>query len=161
VTVSDSTLSDNHADGSTGGGGIFNFKGTVTVSGSTLSGNTADNGDFGGGGIYNEQGTLTVSGSTLFGNTADNSLLGGGGILIFGGTVTLVSAIVVGNASATGHDINGPFNDNGHNLFGTDLQGSASAIGSGDLFSDTPLLAPLDDYGGPTQTLALLPGSPP
>ncbi len=28
------------------------------------------------------------------------------------------------------------------------------------IYSGNPLLAPLDDYGGPTQTMALLPGSP-
>jgi hypothetical protein len=48
--------------------------------------------------------------------------------------------------------------DLGHNLLGTALSGTVS--GTGDVFSDTPLLAPLGNYGGPTQTMALLPGSP-
>jgi hypothetical protein len=49
-------------------GGIFNYGGTLTVSGCTLSGNS------GAGGIVNE-GALTVSGCTLSGDSAD---LGGG-----------------------------------------------------------------------------------
>ena len=44
-------------------GGIFNHGGTLTVSGCTLSGDSADVG----GGIYN-QGALTVSGCTLSGD---------------------------------------------------------------------------------------------
>ena len=53
------------------GGGILNG-GTLTVSNSTLSGNSAG---LDGGGIHNG-GTLTVSGSTLSGNSASY----GGGI---------------------------------------------------------------------------------
>jgi hypothetical protein len=166
LTVSGSTLSGNHADVGYGGGGIFNGGGgTVTVSGSTLSGNHADfGGGFGGGGIYN-QGTVTVSGSTLSGNTADN---GGGGIYNRGGTVTLVSAIVAGNTAPQGPDILGGVSAaSSHNLVGdgTGLLG----IGNGDAHGNQvgssadplgPRLSALGNYGGPTQTFALLPGSP-
>jgi hypothetical protein len=64
VIVSHSILSDN-----TGplGGGIFNFIGTVTVEDSYLTGNSATGGD--GGGIWNN-GTLTVSRSNLSDNSA-------------------------------------------------------------------------------------------
>jgi hypothetical protein len=68
-----------------------------------------------------------------------------------------VSAIVAGNSAASSPDISRGFTDNGHNLLGIALQASP---GSGDVFSDQPLLAPLGNYGGPTQTMALLPGSP-
>src|SRR5262249_60219394 len=64
------------ADGSVGiafGGGILNA-GTLTVTDSTLSGNSVGVGGQGGG-IFNE-GTLTVTSPTLTGNTAS----GGGGI---------------------------------------------------------------------------------
>ncbi len=61
------------------GGGIYNNQGTLTVSGGTVSENTArkdaSNEVFvpgNGGGIYN-QGTLTVSGGTLSGNTAEGN----------------------------------------------------------------------------------------
>jgi ATP-dependent Zn protease len=56
------------------GGGIYVYGGTVTVSGSTLSGNTAK---YGGGGIDNQSnmGTVTVeNSSTITGNTAHTGL---------------------------------------------------------------------------------------
>src|SRR5215208_6256874 len=56
-----------------GGGGILN-NGTVTVSNSTLSGNSSNGG---GGGIFNQSGTLTVSNSTLSGNSSGNFSPGG------------------------------------------------------------------------------------
>ncbi len=49
------------------GGGIFNINGTLTVTSSTLSGNSATNS---GGGIYNVAARLTVTNSTLSGNSA-------------------------------------------------------------------------------------------
>lgn len=53
------------------GGGIFN-RGTVTVNSGSVASNTAK---WSGGGIYNvEGGTLTVTGATVQGNTADLSL---------------------------------------------------------------------------------------
>jgi len=75
LTVSNSTLFGNSATGASGkGGGIDSENyGTLTVSNSTLSGNSAAYG----GGIYNSGYTLTVSNSTLSGNSADYY---GGGI---------------------------------------------------------------------------------
>lgn len=63
LTVSGSTLSGNSAGGY---GGAINNKGTLTVSGSSLSDNSAGSG----GGINNE-GMLTVSNSTLLRNAGD------------------------------------------------------------------------------------------
>ncbi|MHB1422721.1 MAG: choice-of-anchor Q domain-containing protein, partial [Gemmataceae bacterium] len=184
VTVSNCTLSGNTASG---GGGIDNSGGTVTVSNCTLSGNTAS----GGGGIWNDGGTLTVNNSTLAGNSvssynggstsgggaiensvgtltvsdstvADNSSAGspGGGIVnVSGGSATLNNTIVAGNS--TGGDL---YLDSGN---GSVFSGAYNLIGDGSYLSSftnslqgNPLLAPLGNYGGPTQTLALLPGSP-
>jgi len=78
LTVSDSTLSGNSAT-EFGGGGIANG-GTLTVSNSTLSGNTADYGSA----ILNYA-LLTVRDSTLSDNTATDF---GGGIANFG-TLTI------------------------------------------------------------------------
>ncbi|MDO4587954.1 MAG: right-handed parallel beta-helix repeat-containing protein, partial [Planctomycetia bacterium] len=50
------------------GGGIFNDGGTLTITTSTISDNSAE---YGGGGIYNRRGTLTVTNSTISGNTAN------------------------------------------------------------------------------------------
>ncbi len=57
----------------------------------------------------------------------------------------------------------GAFTSRGNNLIG-ETDGSSGWVGSdltGTIASPLdPLLAPLADYGGPTQTMALLPGSP-
>lgn len=103
---------------------------------------------------------LSVTSSTLDGNTA---AFGGG---IFqdptNGSTTLRNTIVAGNINNIS-DVDGPLVSQGHNLIG---QGSG---GSGFTDSDLvgtpanpidPLLGPLQDNGGPTQTMALLPGSP-
>ena len=63
------------------------------------------------------------------------------------------------NTAPAGPDIDGTINDDlGNNLLGAALSGTTS--GAGDVFSDTPLLAPLGDYGGPTQTMIPQAGSP-
>jgi hypothetical protein len=69
LTVTNSTFSGNTAFI---GGGIYSDSGSLMVTNSTFSGNKA----YEGGGIYND-GTLTVTNSTFSGNAADES---GGGI---------------------------------------------------------------------------------
>jgi hypothetical protein len=120
VTVSGSTLSNNSAAWE--GGGIFNFlNGTLTVSGSTLSGNTA----YIGGGIYN-LGTLTVSGSTLSGNSAYNA----GGIYTSGGTATITGCILSGNtATLAGGGIY--INGDTVTISGSTLSGNSASKGGG------------------------------
>jgi hypothetical protein len=81
VTITNSTLTGNSANY---GGGIYN-NGTLTVANSALSGNTANNRS--GGGIYNNNGgTLTVNNSALSGNSATH---GGGGIFNNQGALTV------------------------------------------------------------------------
>jgi hypothetical protein len=85
LTVSNSTLAGNSA---TYGGGTYN-SGTLTVSNTTLSGNS-------GSGIENEIGTLTVSNTTLSGNS-------GSGIDNHeSGTVTVTNSTVSGNTGGRG-----------------------------------------------------------
>jgi hypothetical protein len=148
------TLSENTA--SYYGGGIVNYANdslapsTVVLDNCTLFGNSA--GPFGGGGIFNDYGTATLANCTLSGNSANN---GGGGIRNYVGTVTLNNSIVANSLS--GGDI---FNAN----YWATLQGSNNLVGDGSglpgWLSGDPRLGPLQDNGGPTQTLALLPGSP-
>ena len=59
-------------------------------------------------------------------------------------TITLTDTIVAGNSASTSPD----------------LSGTAALASKNNLVGGNPLLAPLGDYGGPTQTMALLPGSP-
>jgi len=80
------------------------------------------------------------------------------------GTTKLTNTIVAENTATTsGPDALGAFASQGNNLIG-ETDGSSGWVSS-DLTGTiaqplNPLLAPLGNYGGPTQTMALLPGSP-
>ena len=111
-------------------GAIDNF-GTLTLTRCTIAGNSAANEA---GAIFNNT-TLTLTHCTLSGNFAT----GGGGAIRSFGTLTLNHTIAAGNAP---------------NNIGDGFTG-ANNLTTGD-----PLLAPLGNYGGPTQTMPPLPGSP-
>ncbi|GGT37901.1 hypothetical protein GCM10010226_12900 [Streptomyces phaeofaciens] len=74
------------------GGGILNYQGEMTVSGSTVYSNTSTIG----GGIWNG-GTLTVTRSTVLRNTATGGPGSGGGIYKADGTVALARSVVLNN----------------------------------------------------------------
>ena len=171
--------------GSNGGGGLYNYGGTATLSGVTLSGNTAaagggmfntKRGTIGlisctiggntagaGGGLYNSDATANLSACTISGNTA---AVGGGIDNVATASATLEDTIVAANIQPGGSasDIGG---DNSDGVIGTyDLIGiggsGAIAGGTGNIIlSDLASLglAQLGNYGGPTETMALLPGS--
>ncbi len=88
LTVTNSTVSGNTAESF--GGGIWNngMLSTLTITDSTVSGNTASSG----GGIYND-GRLTMTDSTVSGNTVTDF---GGGIRNVG-TMTVTDSTVSGN----------------------------------------------------------------
>jgi hypothetical protein len=70
VTVTGSTISGNSTRGGSGGGIAFTgYNSAMAVTGSTISGNQASGGN--GGGIYSQYGNLTLSGTTINGNSAD------------------------------------------------------------------------------------------
>jgi uncharacterized repeat protein (TIGR02543 family) len=153
LKILNSTLFDN--DSNVGGG--INNDGKLTVINSTLSSNKAQLG----GGIYNSEGTLTIINSTLSGNSAQSVVGGtGGGIYNYSnGSVNLANTLIANNTAQTsGAQCVGTIIDNGHNLDSGDTCGFSSTKGS--LSNTDPLLKPLADNGGPTQTMALLPGSP-
>ena len=92
VTISGLTIRNG-----SGTGGILNG-GTLTVTNSALSGNSATSQ---GGGIAN-QGTLTVTNSTLSGNSAGVGLGFGGGIYNpLGGIVTITNSTLSGNSAGS------------------------------------------------------------
>jgi hypothetical protein len=153
VDIASSTLSGNVSGGD--GGGILNA-GTLTVTNSTLSGNTANNG----GGIANGGGA-TVTYSTISGNVATTT---GGGLEQTGsGQTTARNMLLAGNTAPSSPDVSNRLNSQGHNLIGDGSGGGGytdtDLVGSADNPID-PLLGPLQDNGGPTLTMALLPGSP-
>jgi hypothetical protein len=89
TTITDSTIADNYANY---GGGIAGdgFRGSLTISGSTLTGNTSDAYFANGGAIWLYNGnSLTMSNSTISGNVARGvSSATGGGI----GTIALYNS---------------------------------------------------------------------
>lgn len=179
TTITNSSITGNHA--ATGGGGIY-LSDVVTLSNSTLSGNTAGTNGGGltatdaltvknttisgnsasgsGGGIQiTASGSVTAHNSTISGNSAGTS---GGGINIVG-TATAVSTIISGNTvGALKNDVNGIFAAGSTNNL---VQDSAHSGGltngvNGNTVGVDPLLGALASNGGPTQTRALLSGSP-
>jgi CSLREA domain-containing protein len=112
VAISGMTISNGSVNV---GGGIYNDA-DLTVTGSTISGNSAE---LDGGGIYNDGGgTLTVSGSTISGNTAQGGTLGGvGGGISNWGTLTVTGSTVSGNTAkgGTAPDSFGGFGGGIHN----------------------------------------------
>jgi hypothetical protein len=112
VSISNSTLVNNVARSSNGtsgfgganGGGIFS-NGTLTITASTLSGNSAGNSTTAasnGGGIDN-LGTLTVSDSVVTGNTVRGAIFAssGGGIATATGVMpaTIIRSTISGNSA--------------------------------------------------------------
>src|SRR5262249_29139797 len=103
VAIDDLTITGGNGSSA---GGILNT-GTIALTDSTVSGNTATPGsspNFGGGGIFNQGGTVTLTTSTVSGNSASVGSVrnGVGGILSFGGSVTLTDSTVSGNQATSG-----------------------------------------------------------
>jgi Ca2+-binding RTX toxin-like protein len=155
LTISNSTISGNTAQ--VVGGGIGAATG-FSIANSTISGNTAK---FGGGAIADviATGTVNISNTTIYNNF---SSAGGGGIDLITLTVNIKNSILAGNKNDDGEQNfaapgNGKIVSFGHNIeSGTD----AGFTSTGDLQNTNPLLAPLADNGGSTLTHALLQGSP-
>jgi len=180
LNVTNSTLSGNFAgsdsEGESLGGGAICNSGTLNVINSTLSGNgmfnnSLSHGGTGGGGILNfSNGPINVTNSTISGNTVygTGSAGGGGGIFNIGpGAVNVKSSIIAMNTSSTsGPDVFGTFISQGFNLIGKKDGSTGFTMGTdkkGTIASPlNPKLDPkgLRDNGGPTQTIALLTGSP-
>jgi hypothetical protein len=163
LTINDSTLSGNTAGSHTCGfricagygGGIYNFEGELLINNSTIDGNSAY-GTFNspaysqGGGIYNGSccGVLTISNSTITGNSA----VQGGGI-DGGDGLTLQNSIIAHN---TGGNCYHPGAPRGYNL----SSDNTCNFSPSELNNIDPKLGMLGYYGGQTQTIPLLSGSP-
>ncbi|MCB1689558.1 MAG: M36 family metallopeptidase [Halioglobus sp.] len=186
LTLIDSTLSANHTDGS--GGGIMNEAGGgLWLVNSTLSANDADvyggalfsqgagaeatlinstvfgNTAVAAGGIFLQTGTVTLNHATIASNI---DTFGSGGIYARATTVLNVENSIV--AANTAGDIFvesiGSVLASGANLIG-DNSGVSSVFPLGPLAGNAsnpldPMLDLLGNYGGPTQTMPPLSGSP-
>lgn len=176
LTIHSSTISGNAS--SDFGGGLYNHSvGAVFIANSTISGNTAGQA----GAIYGTAGGLTLVQSTVTANTATGEgnvippLVGGiqlsesrsgdsgAAVVADPGSALLVGSIVAGNSgqdlgiydeeavsASSDHSVVGTVDED---LVVTDLGGSQFDV-------TDPGLAPLADNGGPTETHALVAGSP-
>ncbi len=132
LTVSTSTLNNNNVGSNNGssGGGIANTNtGTLEISNSTLSGNSAG---LYGGGISNG-GTMTVSNSTISGNSA---AIGGG--ISNGSTMTVSNSTISGNSASGKNQLfdfskvgGGIYNDGTLTLMFSTLTLNSAANGAG------------------------------
>ncbi len=172
LTITNSTIRDNHADQD--GGGIFiaaTSAETYTITSSTISGNTAA---IDGGGIHAVSGILDISHCTLTNNSAGTSIISGsgGGFRRFSGTTSFYNTIVAGNFDLAPTDSDYPdiyllssnYSTFGHNFVGNNeghgnlfFHPSGNPNVDGDYIGTTanPAVADLDaitDNGGPTFT---------
>jgi hypothetical protein len=183
LTLANLTLSNGLApSGSLGGGAIVADGADLGIFFCLLSNNTANGPSFFigglGGAILAQAGTVEIVNSTLANNTATvGSLVGseGGAVENIGATVSITNATISGNSA----DFGGGLGLAGYKLKGTILSGNTSIAGSNcesapmDLGfniedntscgftaltsseNTNPLLLPLANNGGPTETFAL------
>ena len=164
VTLTSSTVSGNSTAGFfASGGGIRSF-GASMLTNSTVSGNSTTGG-FGRGGGMITFGDTTLVSSTVTDNHAYASNAYGGGIWNNNDPVTITNSIVAGNTAGGGmNDIRpgtpplASLNIN-FSLIGTGVVPDAGTSGNNKV-TNNPQLGPLVDNGGPTETHALLAGSP-
>ena len=163
LTLTDVTVTGNASLGD--GGGIessYIGQSSITLVNVTISGNSAGPADGNGGGGLRADGQAYLYNVTISGNT---SPAGAGGVSFGQGTCTIVNTIVAGNhiTGGSGPDVSGGFNSLGYNLIG--ITDGSTGFNASDLTGTAakpldPKLSPLGNYGGPAQTMALLPGSP-
>lgn len=180
ISLVDSTVRSNTAHGvaqGSDGGALSHAQGNVAVTGSTVSGNVASSDNLiwvgEGAGLHLSQGSVTVTNSTISGNSSDDTP----GVYAGHGSVTLRYATVAGNTgsgavgtasatlSLTGTIVSGntepqctdPVISGGGNV---DSGSSCGLSGSSDRSSTDPMLDPLADNGGATQTRSLGNSSP-
>jgi len=168
--ITGSTFSGNLA--TNGMGGAIFAGGGVSITNSTFAGNSAAQG-----GAAFDDGDLLITNCTVDGNSASS----GGGIYIDVGEASAYNSIVAGNFEPTTPSVP----DDVFNLFDVDYSnpgGASQPLGNGpssyniigdantsgglidgmnhNIVGHDPKLAPLANYGGPTQTMALFAGSP-
>jgi hypothetical protein len=167
LTIDRTGVTGNSVPGSYNiGGGIYN-DGMASISNSTVAGNTAgfaggglalqggagatldsstvaNNSSYLGGGVYLKKGSLSVDHCTVSGNQSTGGGRGSGsGVYAKVAVAFMRDTIVAGNTGSGKYELYGSIDSGGSNLIGGD-----------------PKLGPLQDNGGPTLTMALLPGSP-
>ena len=146
LSVNNITFSGNRAD--SGGGAISVADMILSVSNSTFS---ANQGGSYGGAILSGTTSLVVANSTFSGNSA------GTGGAIFTHSLNVSNSIFSGDIGSTGSGIDASSGGTVTNIvYYGDTFSRVTPVNS---INADPNLAPLANYGGPTQTLLPLPGS--
>jgi CSLREA domain-containing protein len=147
ITITNSTISYNIARA---GGGIYsqNSASQMMITNSTISHNSAT--VFDGGGILTS-GTIHLLNATVAYNSA---VTGGDGIQRINSQVLLKNSIIANNETT---NCSGGMTSAGNNL---DSDNSCNLTATGDQPGQNPLFGVLQNNGGPTETHALLSGSP-
>ena len=167
ATITNSLIQGNFIQGFSGssslGGGVRSVSNKLIIVNSTITSNQvigiSNTANFGGG-IENGSGsTLVLVSSTVASNSVTGGSSAAGGGVRTVGPANVRNTIIANNISTTSPDADGTFNSQGHNLI-QNLAGSNGFGVNGDVSGVDPLLRPLGDYGGPTQTMGLLLGSP-
>ena len=156
-TLTNVTFSGNSA--TQVGGGMFNQSSSnPTLTNVTFSGNWA----YSGGGMYNwVSSSPTLTNVTFRGNSATNA--GGGMYNTYLSSPTLKN-VIIANSTSGGDCVNNSVTldaSSSNNL----IEDAANSCGltdgsNGNIVGKDPLLGSLGSYGGATQTVPLLPGSP-
>ena len=157
LVVRSSTIENNEA-AVDGGGILLEFPGqsssSAEITNSTISGNTATSRGGGISALGNSVGSLQIHQSTIALNDANF----GGGLRVNEVASAVVTGTIIGlNTANTRPDVSGTINANFDLIQNTT---GANLIGANNITGVNPQIGPLAGNGGPTQTHALLPGSP-
>jgi hypothetical protein len=144
LTINNSTISGN-SDGLGRSGGIAPGNAT-TINNSTISGNRY-------GGIGGSLGLTTINNTTISGNS--DGCLHSCNLGQIEGNATLQNSIVAN--SVGGGNCYGNVTSRGYNM---SSDNTCNFHSIGDRNNKNPMLGTLGNYGGPTQTIPLLSGSP-
>jgi uncharacterized repeat protein (TIGR01451 family) len=172
------------------GGGLYILGGDVSLTDDTVANNQVNGSSSVGGGLYLDGGTVSLTDVTVANNQANATISGrgqGGGLFIGGSNVLLSNDTLAGNVASVGGDVfhigtriveafdsifanpgatfmapdfSGTLNYSDHNLIDNTSGSTGFSTANGDLLNVNAMLAPLGNYGGPTQTMPPLPGSP-
>ncbi len=179
LTINNSTISDNWADGSGGihsannlvvtnslisanisnriAGGIFTAGGAISsITNTTISGNFT-NSTNDAGGLTHGNSSLTVTNCTIVNNVGANNGVGG----FYSTTSAKIRNTIVANnfAGATPSNVDSTFNSGGTNIIGPNYRIFFGFTASDILNTSSVNLGPLQNNGGPTDTKELLAGS--
>lgn len=151
-SITNSTISGNVADGPGGGMTVYNPS-PIVIRNSTFSGNS---GYFGGALMLYDGDGLTLDFVTIVENTS--AMASGAGIQMNSGTAVISNSIIADNTG--GDDLE--TGDGEFNVSFSFVESSSGTVndGGGNLTGTDPMLGPLADNGGPTETHRPEQGSP-